>query len=88
MQFTGRALRCLPFFAVVEAFSLQGSLGLPEFRVLGPWPTVWVVPPVSNSWIITKMWVYVALNRTHNIDCYWGGAVPNLGFRRFIAQSR
>ena len=35
--------------------------------------------PFSNSWIIIIIWLYIALNRTHNIDCYWGGgggAVP------------
>ena len=24
------------------------------------------------------IWVYIALNRTPNIDCYWVGAVPNV----------
>ena len=24
------------------------------------------------------IWLYVALNRTPDIDCYWGGGVPNL----------
>ena len=24
------------------------------------------------------MWLYIALNRTANTDCYWVGAVPNL----------
>ena len=24
------------------------------------------------------MAIYIALNRTPDIDCYWGGAVPNL----------
>ena len=31
---------------------------------------------LSNSWIISKIWLYIALNRTPNIDCYWVGAVP------------
>ena len=35
----------------------------------------WVLPPLSNSWIITIIWLYIALNRTPNIDCYWVGAV-------------
>ena len=30
----------------------------------------WVLPPLSNSWIILILWLYVALNRTPNIDCY------------------
>ena len=29
--------------------------------------------PVSNSWIIFIIWIHIALNRTPNIDCYWGG---------------
>ena len=37
----------------------------------------WVLPPLSNSWIMIIIWLYIALNRTPNIDCYWG-AVPNL----------
>ena len=37
----------------------------------------WVLPPLSNSWIIIIIWLYIALNRTPNIDCYWVGAVPN-----------
>ena len=37
----------------------------------------WVLPPLSNSWIIVIIWLYIALNRTPNIDCYWVGAVPN-----------
>ena len=32
--------------------------------------------PLGNSWIISIMWLYIALNRTPNIDCYWVGAVP------------
>ena len=38
----------------------------------------WVLPPLSNSWIINILWlyIYIALNRTPNIDCYWVGAVP------------
>ena len=33
----------------------------------------WVLPPLSNSWIILIIWLYIALNRTPNMDCYWGG---------------
>ena len=40
--------------------------------------TSWVLPPLSNSWIILIIWCYIALNRTPNIHCYWVGAVPNL----------
>ena len=38
----------------------------------------WVLPPLSNSWIINIIWLYIALNRTPNIDCYWVGAVPEV----------
>ena len=37
-----------------------------------------VLPPLSNSWIIITIWLYIAVNRTPNIDCYWVGAVPNV----------
>ena len=36
----------------------------------------WVLPPLSNSWMISIIWLYIALNRTPNIGCCWGGAVP------------
>ena len=36
-------------------------------------PKPWVRPPLSNSWIIIIIWLYIALNRTPNIDCYWVG---------------
>ena len=35
-----------------------------------------VLPPLSNSWIIVIIGLYIALNRTPNIDFYWVGAVP------------
>ena len=35
-----------------------------------------VLPPLSSSWIISIIELYIALNRTPNIDCYWVGAVP------------
>ena len=33
---------------------------------------------LSNSWIIIIIWLYIALNRTPNIDCYCvgGGQYP------------
>ena len=31
---------------------------------------------LSNSWILFIIWLFRALNRTPNIDCYWVGAVP------------
>ena len=43
------------------------------------YPKASVLNPLSNSWIIIIIWLYIALDRTPNIDCYWGGgAVPNL----------
>ena len=30
--------------------------------------------PFSNSWILIIIGLYIALNRTPNIDCYWVGA--------------
>ena len=38
----------------------------------------WVLPPLSISWTINIIGVYIALNRTHNIDCYWGGGSTQL----------
>ena len=35
--------------------------------------------PLTNSWIIFIIGLYIALNMTPNIDCYWEGAVPNFG---------
>ena len=39
-------------------------------------PKTWVLPPLSNSWIINIIWLYKTLNRTPNRDCYWGGQYP------------
>ena len=36
----------------------------------------WVLPHLSNSWIMAIIWLYIALNSTPDIDCYWLGAVP------------
>ena len=36
-------------------------------------PKAWVLPPLSNSWIRLTIWLYIALNKTPNMDCYWGG---------------
>ena len=38
----------------------------------------WVLPSLSNSWIIFIIWLYIALNRTPNMDCYRVGAVPKV----------
>ena len=37
-----------------------------------------VLPPLSNSWIINILWLYIALNRTPKLNCYWVGAVPKV----------
>ena len=34
--------------------------------------------PLSNSWIIIIIGLYIAFNRTPNMDCYWVGAVPKV----------
>ena len=34
--------------------------------------------PPTNSWILIIIGLYIALNRTPNINCYWGGAVPKV----------
>ena len=40
------------------------------------WFMFWVLPPLSNSWIRIIIWLYIALNRTPNVDCYCGGQYP------------
>ena len=54
----------------------QGDLGngfiVGIIRVI-IWVIGWVLPPLSNSWIIIIIGLYTALNGTLNIDCYWGG---------------
>ena len=37
---------------------------------------LWILPPLSDSWIMKIIWLYIALNRTPKIDCYWVRAVP------------
>ena len=36
-------------------------------------PRPWILPPLSNSWIIFIIWLHIARNRTPNINCYWVG---------------
>ena len=38
----------------------------------------WVLPPLSNSWIMLMISLYIALSRTPNIDWYWVEAVPKM----------
>ena len=46
-----------------------------DLRALG-----WVQCPLSNSWTIFIIWLYIALKRTPNKDCYWGrGSTQALG---------
>ena len=60
----------------VEAFSALSPTSNKMRNALSPKP--WVLPPLRNSWRISIIWLYIALTRTPNIDCYWVGAVPNL----------
>ena len=39
----------------------------------------WVLPPLSNSWIMSIIQLYIALSRTPNIDCYWGVLLRAMG---------
>ena len=60
-------------------FQMSSYIPYQDLIIIG-----WVLPPLSNSWIIIIIWLYIALNRTPNIDCYCVGAVPKiwgLGFR-------
>ena len=38
----------------------------------------WVLPLLSNSWIIFILELYIALHRIPSIDFYWVGAVPKI----------
>ena len=62
----GYMLSCVPSWSASPLRSPQ-----PERVQLNPKP--WVLPPLSNSWIIIIVGLCIALNRTPNIDCYWGG---------------
>ena len=42
------------------------------------WGLAWVLPSLTNTWIIVIVGLYMALQRTPNIDCYWVGAVPKV----------
>ena len=50
------------------------------YKILGPvmvlfFDTAHTQEQLDNNY---NMVIYIALNRTPNIDCYWAGAVPNL----------
>ena len=38
----------------------------------------WILPPLRSSWIIFIIRLYIALNRTPNMDCYRVGEVPKV----------
>ena len=40
-----------------------------------------VLSPLSNSWIVIIIGLHIALNRTPNIDCYWGGSTQDVVLR-------
>ena len=47
----------------------------------------WILPPLSNSWIMKIIRLCIALNRTPDIDCYWVGAIPN-AYQRSASRGR
>ena len=63
--------------------SLQNSgMGCPHqidpnmISVIVDAPRLGTAPPPTNSRIINILGLYIAPNRTPNIDCYWEGAIP------------
>ena len=66
----GQGMNCRPRAASLTPTAYPF---IPHKKGLG-----WVLPPLSNSWMIFIVWLYIALNRTPNIDCYWVGAVPKV----------
>ena len=58
----------MPTFAVCSG--LRTQMGPPNDNC----PMLSVLPPLTNSWIIIIIGLYVALDMTPNIDCYWGGS--------------
>ena len=74
---------CLKFCALSKVPIKQQTLSeAPQTLGLGKLPRrnpkPWILPPLSNSWIISIIWLYIALDITPSIDCYWVGAVPYL----------
>ena len=43
--------------------------------------------PLSNSWTILIIWLYITLKRTPNIDFYLGGPVPKDYFKDSFLHS-
>ena len=58
-------------------FKFPYSAYIRQYRLTWEYLIPWVLSPLSNSWIIIIIWLYIALSRTPNIDSYWVGAVPN-----------
>ena len=54
-------------------------MGMQRMTPLITWKTRWN-SPLTNSWIIIVIWLYLALNRTPNIDCYLAGSTQYVGF--------
>ena len=62
----------------VQGLRFRGETSTHDFRMPEAEGLRPVLPPFSNSWIMNIIWLYIALNRTPNIDCYWVGAVPKV----------
>ena len=56
-------------FGAVRVGTTQ-ALSIVGLEGLGMEDVGWVLPPLSNSWVMIIVWVYIALSRTPNIDCY------------------
>ena len=57
----------------VTPISIHFPCSFPPCSALNPTtpnPKPWVLPPLNNSWKISIIWLYIALNRNPNIDCY------------------
>ena len=95
IRFSGRALalECKTTFKMhrTKQASIHSSTRKDSFTtcarpqdLTGPKGLGSVLRPVSSSWIIIILWLYIALRRTPNINCYWGGegggSTQGLGF--------
>ena len=54
---------------LIPATSVRDPISRLQNSVKGPY-IAWILPPLSNSWVINIIWSYIARNRTPNIDCY------------------
>ena len=57
--------RVVDMILVKDMCQALENLPLTNYYTLGTAPP----PPLSNSWIISIIWLYRAINRTPNIDC-------------------